>query len=404
MPIDAATSLPHDGTEIKAANARLAGQSEDTAKLLAARVVLRTLPIALSEGNSAFMQEIGVKPLTLLRYAANTALLGISGRKLVPALPQIKPPASQIRERAYGGESGRLTGITYVIEMLFSAPTQIGNAKQYASVDFAQLSGRADNLFRIASAAAGTRASTGVTWRAFVDDLDRVENGKKIIDAPLWLGENRLGGEWDRAREVLKTEPNSTFWINWYQRLLDGKNDDWDLLSGVSRISDVFWDAGAIAFGLKLDNMIKTREFEPKPATPLTLAQTADELEKEINRLEGALKVPAAMMGHNKPPEGPEAISGEAKAQIENTRQAIEVVRELARSGEPDVNRASRAKALLTSTIEWLNARAKALVDSLITDGAKDLIRYTVAPFIILKSYELIDTLNRFNEASLPAA
>jgi len=50
----------------------------------------------------------------------------------------------------------------------------------------------------------------------------------------LWNNANQASGQWSQAKSLLAGKNSWAFWLDWYQRLLDGTEDRWDLLRDIA--------------------------------------------------------------------------------------------------------------------------------------------------------------------------
>ena len=65
-----------------------------------------------------------------------------------------------------------------------------------------------------------------------------------LLTTPLWdSAVNPFQKEWDAVRTSLS--PDWSFWINWYQDALEGREPDWDMLEEIALISDEDWEKGS---------------------------------------------------------------------------------------------------------------------------------------------------------------
>lgn len=63
---------------------------------------------------------------------------------------------------------------------------------------------------------------------------------------PLWPTENPLTDQWSAIRTHPSTQsPGWRFWIDWYERALNGQPQDWPLLEKIALIDPKDWDKGA---------------------------------------------------------------------------------------------------------------------------------------------------------------
>jgi len=119
-----------------------------------------------------------------------------------------------------------------------------------------------------ADAAAVTAAAfaAAVTWGAiqrdaalWVEDAD-AETGNLSIDiAPLWDGANPLDVDWQFLLDRMRDDPSGadwSFWITWYQGILDGVPQNWPLLHEIATTDRIDWDAPAQEVNDKINGIV----------------------------------------------------------------------------------------------------------------------------------------------------
>ncbi|WP_185804891.1 hypothetical protein [Pontivivens nitratireducens] len=90
---------------------------------------------------------------------------------------------------------------------------------------------------------------------------------RDVLANPLWpQGYNPLQAEWAAFRAQLEQRPGYTFWIDWYDGLLQGRAQNWDMLRDIALIAPDVWDEGAEAVAVEIAK-IEARYVEQ--ATPL---------------------------------------------------------------------------------------------------------------------------------------
>lgn len=115
-------------------------------------------------------------------------------------------------------------------------------------------------------------------WSSVALDVHRLSRNQDIGSSPLWSGENPLAGAWNTGLPVIRDYPGGYFWIDWYQRALDGRPQNWSLLRDIALIDDALWRQG----GEVLENTIEelrrqhgleltanAERIEPNPDTGL---------------------------------------------------------------------------------------------------------------------------------------
>jgi len=86
-------------------------------------------------------------------------------------------------------------------------------------------------------------------WEDIGADVADFAVGKKvdtIRGAPLWRSNNPIDHLWERKKSELQTHPEDwSFWIDWYQHILDGRPQNWDMLEEIALIAPEDWEKGA---------------------------------------------------------------------------------------------------------------------------------------------------------------
>ncbi|MDO5704567.1 MAG: hypothetical protein Q4G49_05755 [Paracoccus sp. (in: a-proteobacteria)] len=152
------------------------------------------------------------------------------------------------------------------------------------------------------SAHAAVSAAEDAAYRAS-DTLERAfsavrtdtqirDAGGDLFTAPLWPGENPLAAKWDAARPILQGIPGGAFWIDWYQRALDGSPQNWPLLRDVALIDEDIWIMG----GAALDHAIAMHVERYR------LRDEVARLRRELLAAQDGIANPQTR-SHNNPPE-----------------------------------------------------------------------------------------------------
>lgn len=120
-----------------------------------------------------------------------------------------------------------------------------------------------------------------VVWPSIQADVEALIRGDDLFAMPLWHGENPFAREWKYSQRILRGIAGGDFWIDWYQRALDGRPQNWPLLRDVALIDDELWEEA----GPALDAAI--RELRERHA----LAATANGERIERNPDSGRLRL-----------------------------------------------------------------------------------------------------------------
>ena len=103
-------------------------------------------------------------------------------------------------------------------------------------------------------------STTAQLWLEHADQLD----GKLSIDvAPLWTDENPLEQKWLDLRErlfladtVSERGADWSFWIKWYDDILAGNTQNWDMLHEIATTPDIDWEASSREVNDKINGIV----------------------------------------------------------------------------------------------------------------------------------------------------
>lgn len=83
-------------------------------------------------------------------------------------------------------------------------------------------------------------------WPAIRADCEALVAGKNLHAEPLWSDQNPLSEYWAAVRSrVLAQGDGWRFWVDWYDNALQGRPQDYDLLTKIALIDPEDWDKGA---------------------------------------------------------------------------------------------------------------------------------------------------------------
>lgn len=112
-----------------------------------------------------------------------------------------------------------------------------------SSIAFASSS--AASAASVADAALDT-SSTASGWNALRIDCATLLVGRDPGGLPLWPEENPFAKIWLETRRITLTRsPGWDFWVEWYDKALNGDAQDWPLLTKIALIDRKDWDQGA---------------------------------------------------------------------------------------------------------------------------------------------------------------
>ena len=206
------------------------GEIKKSAISVAHRAAMQVLPLLWGQiGSLETAREQGLAVLPALRC---NLISGVA-RKM---------PTSEVRRAAATAAAANATGI-YAAKSAFAAAT--------AGATTASTSTAA-----VATAAAATpfEDSSTALWNQIRNDCEMLQNGDLLLTTPLWAdGENPFLRIWNDLRQSFvdthdigcNAHPTDwSFWVNWYEDALSGREPDWNMLYEISLIPDEDWERG----------------------------------------------------------------------------------------------------------------------------------------------------------------
>ncbi|MEM1351902.1 MAG: hypothetical protein AAGF27_06135 [Pseudomonadota bacterium] len=232
-------------TDLKSAEAWLETQDHRTHIWFAARAAQRELP-KLSEWEDSTESGLALDVLRALLVAATAA---DSHGRLPSSLLQAASSALNHlgpSEKAHDARS----------QNLFAA-----SALHAANASYAAL---ASVLYSISSAEALDFAQGGLEIRAAQEDAANPRNW-----GPLWPNGGPPKWEtdsWQQLRDQWSDHTGQwSFWIEWYERILDGNPMDWSLIFKIAtEISDEDWEAGQARVAERIEEIRSGGETDKK--------------------------------------------------------------------------------------------------------------------------------------------
>ncbi len=155
---------------------------------------------------------------------------------------------------------------------------------------------------RVAVSYAG--ADTPEIWSLIGVDAAALMAGRDPQTLPLWKTGSPFASEWSTIRNHPSTQsPGWRFWIDWYDRALTGRPQDWKLLEKIALIDPTDWDKGEDHVNARILQIIRDHRPPPPKLTPeirahldlvLTLRdpsrQSAGYLKRQFEALEQAYR------------------------------------------------------------------------------------------------------------------
>lgn len=114
--------------------------------------------------------------------------------------------------------------------------------------------------------------------------LDNIADGRSIFLSELWAKDSILKGaleSWRELRKLFLQEKNWEFWIDWYERHLEGHPQNWEMLEKIALIPNGDWQKGAV----HLNTIISDIRFGMEPGARAFVRISATEFLSEEQRL-----------------------------------------------------------------------------------------------------------------------
>ena len=129
-----------------------------------------------------------------------------------------------------------------------------------------------DAVYSGAEFAENDFSAKATLWRAVVADATALAEGAEVQGRPLWPRTDPLNSIWKSLRGRLGSDPKWAFWIDWYDRALEGRPQDRDLLTEVALIPSADWEMGAAHVDALIAEIVAARRAAPSKPDARTVA------------------------------------------------------------------------------------------------------------------------------------
>lgn len=283
---------------VKDLEARLQGRPGSQHAILAERVALRVLPLWTRCIHEDWARELNLTSAPILRLNLATGVARVFPTR--QSLVSLEFARSAFASLCAGAALDRRGNI--------EPATLAACAAAALATDAAGPAGTL-SAFTVAS-----RVLDQPLFAAIKDDIVQLDTGGDVADQPLWRGPNPLIDEWEASLSILRDAPGGDFWIDWYQRALDGLPQNWPLLHDVALIDFAFWERG----GKALDDAINNAVGRPAP-------QESDDQDSRDSLEDGVRRVlPSATVPNSEVAERVRAAISLNRAVLPPTFDAIE--------------------------------------------------------------------------------
>jgi len=187
-------------------------------------------------------------------------------------------------------------------------------------------------------------------WKAIQSDCQAILDGIETWKRQLWVGAQPFQNVW---REI-KTNGRWSFWIDWYEKVLNGQPQDWDLLQAIVD-ADIDWSGAPNEVNGAIQQV--EREY---------LRDTVKRLKDDISQVITASGT-LPNRGHNNPPELIETDE-EAKSEITFIWADLDDAGRELDKDQPDPSMLNRiGLALLNGTtkvLSYIGKKADVFIDA----------------------------------------
>ncbi|AUH34042.1 hypothetical protein CUV01_12130 [Paracoccus tegillarcae] len=190
----------------------------------------------------------------------------------------------------------------------------------------------------------------------------------------MWQQENPLAQIWQTAQPVLRESPGGAFWIDWYQRTLDGRPQNWPLLRDVALIDNALWDEGGEALDREIKRLVATHRSGD--GTALSRASPVDfDFDEHLQQMQ--IVGFAEDVAHLDDPAAVAAFSADAEELQEGLQDFLDFAADAGRSSNQAFRSALAAEKLLKelgrcNDAESIRARRLIMLGKTFADMALD--------------------------------
>ncbi|MFY1706690.1 hypothetical protein [Tritonibacter scottomollicae] len=232
---------------------------------LATRCALRVFPIWAAAMQQDWARKGDLTPLPSLRSML------ISGVAVEMPTQDIRNAAVRAADAAYVAASAADAAVRAAADAADAAAASAAvraDAAAYAADAVVRAAASAAVRADAADAAstavrAAAAASVAEIMSILRQDIQVIDRGDDLLTLPLWPGEipDKIATAWTSGRTWMQETPGYSFWIRWYEAILEGRplTGDWDshwrLMQDIALIAPEDWDEGAKHVGGVIDEM-----------------------------------------------------------------------------------------------------------------------------------------------------
>lgn len=373
------------------------GARRKAAVAIAVRTAHRVLPIAWEWYSSDAARKRDLTAIAVLR----SALFSL----FADTMPtnENRRAADAAARAAYAADAAaRAADAAYAAARAADAAAYAANATSDAYAAAA-----ADAAAYAAYAANATSAAANaVIWSAIQTDCQMFLEGKDPRGTVLWSGDNPFDDIWSKVKSAHTARPFGSgnfgeatfstipggpwaFWIDWYEKVLNGQPQDWDLLQAIVD-ADIDWDGPVEG----VNEAIQRVEHE-------YLRDTVNRLKEETSKVL-ALADDLPNRGHNNPPELIET-DADAKASVTFIWADLDDAEKELDKDDPDPSALKRIGQSLVSgaakVLAYIGRKADVFIDASLKGAGLTGSAWLVTQFPVV-----LEAIQKFGGALLEFA
>lgn len=166
---------------------------------------------------------------------------------------------------------------------------------------------------RAARAAVHAAHAADEVWTSTESDARSLTSNRALDEAPLWPSGNPLQEIWISSISILRDTPGGDFWIDWYQRALYGRPQNWPQLEQIALIDPKIWDEGGEVLDVAIKRIVEHyRLLDEVRRLKTELAEARDTATATVHR------------GHNNPPELLASYVSEFRAEADTIAEELD--------------------------------------------------------------------------------
>lgn len=360
--------------------------AENWAHAIGQRAMLRAVPFVfrMQVHVTKFPQEVSTAPIHVLRMAIHLSRdLDYPNKRPAPLKDY-----RRIRDHVHGLDNYLLEEIAgdyldqnrnaqgYVFEKCSSAMHTVLDLYEAEVWSFETHSALAVKIAEVVEVAAKLDHDI---WQANANDVNLLLSGSELAYNPLWSFDSSLIHTWAEARlEILAQGDGWRFWVEWYEKALHGRPQDYDLLTKIALIDPKDWDKGADHVNALIQQIIEQDR----------LTGEARALKEEIGRLKAELQS-LQHRSHNNPPElVDEAVAAQKSVTI--IWAALDEAEKELEKPKPDPDRLAGIGRILFDAIKAVGGYCASLADSAIRESVKMVATGTTALLLAAHNERLL--------------